>query len=159
MLFRSEGCLTEFTKEERLGEDDMWYCPDCKKHQPATKAVELWKVPDVLVFALKRFSAGRYARDKIDDFVDFPIEGFNMEQFVEGDKVERRLAEQSGVVVGEPESLIYDLYAVDNHYGGMGGGHCEPVLLLVGVEHWLTFSCPSRHRVRQEPRERQVVRL
>lgn len=125
-----EDCLREFTKEERLGEDDTWYCPDCKKHQQATKKVEIWKVPDVLVFNLKRFSASRYSRDKIDDLVSFPIKEFNMEPFVEGDKVEKRLAATGGVVVEEAESLIYDLYAVDNHYGGMGGGHCKFSLRL-----------------------------
>lgn len=122
-----EDCLHEFTKEERLGEDDTWYCPDCKKHQQATKKVEIWKVPDVLVFALKRFSSSRYSRDKIDDFVDFPIDGFNLESFVEGDKVEKRLALaealETGAPIVESDSLIYDLYAVDNHYGGLGGGH------------------------------------
>lgn len=116
-----QDCLTEFTKEERLGENDTWYCSDCKKHQQATKKVELWKVPDILVFAFKRFGSGRYTRDKIDDFVDFPLENFDMEPFVEGAKVERRLSGQIGEE--DPETLIYDLYAVDNHYGGMGGGH------------------------------------
>jgi ubiquitin carboxyl-terminal hydrolase 4/11/15 len=117
-------CLAEFTKEERLGEDDTWYCPDCKKHQQATKKVEIWKVPDVLVFNLKRFSASRYSRDKVEDLVEFPIDGFNLEPYVEGDKVERRLALSKGDGNSdEPDSLIYDLYAVDNHYGGLGGGH------------------------------------
>src|SRR5216683_1568474 len=32
-----QDCLDEFTKEEQLGEDDLWYCPQCKKHQQATK--------------------------------------------------------------------------------------------------------------------------
>src|SRR5579863_10000717 len=32
-----QDCLDEFTKEEQLGEDDPWYCPQCKKHQQATK--------------------------------------------------------------------------------------------------------------------------
>jgi ubiquitin C-terminal hydrolase len=116
-----QDCLTEFTKEERLGENDTWYCSVCKKHQQATKKVELWKVPDILVFAFKRFGSGRYTRDKIDDFVDFPLENFDMEPFVEGAKIERRLSGQTGEE--DPETLIYDLYAVDNHYGGMGGGH------------------------------------
>ncbi|GAA5927369.1 hypothetical protein JCM1841_002219 [Sporobolomyces salmonicolor] len=122
-----DQCLTEFTKEERLGEDDMWYCSACKEHKQATKKVEIWKAPDVLVFALKRFSSGRYTRDKIDDLVDFPLEGFDMEPFVEGDKVEKRLAERMGggqaPAISEPDSLVYDLYAVSNHFGGLGGGH------------------------------------
>jgi ubiquitin carboxyl-terminal hydrolase 4/11/15 len=66
-------CLTEFTKEERLGEDDMWYCGNCKEHKQATKKVELWKVPDVLVFALKRFSSSRYSRDKVCLFLSLPL--------------------------------------------------------------------------------------
>ncbi|GAA6040267.1 hypothetical protein JCM8097_009395 [Rhodosporidiobolus ruineniae] len=126
-----DDCLKEFTKEERLGEDDQWYCGSCKEHKQATKRVELWKVPDVVVFALKRFSSGRYSRDKLDDFVDFPLEGLDLEPFVEGDRVERRLAESlasSGVegqspAISEPDSLVYDLYAVSNHFGGLGGGH------------------------------------
>ncbi|BGP01124.1 Ubiquitin carboxyl-terminal hydrolase [Rhodotorula toruloides ATCC 204091] len=119
-------CLTEFTKEERLGEDDMWYCSRCKEFKQATKKVELWKVPDVLVFALKRFSSGRWSREKIDDLVDFPVlDGLDMEQFVQGDKVEQRLAQQmpDAPAISEPDSLVYDLYAVSNHFGGLGGGH------------------------------------
>jgi len=119
-------CLGEFTKEERLGEDDMWYCGTCKEHKQATKKVELWKVPDVLVFALKRFSSSRYSRDKIDDLVDFPIDGLDLTEWVEGDKVEHRLADEMGDAapsVTAPDSLTYDLYAVSNHFGGLGGGH------------------------------------
>ncbi|KAL8276325.1 hypothetical protein RQP46_011291 [Phenoliferia psychrophenolica] len=132
------SCLNEFTKEERLGEDDQWYCPDCKKHQQATKKVEIWKVPDVLVFALKRFSAGRYSRDKIDDFVDFPVEGFDVTEFVEGEAVERRIAKEEGRDE-ERESLIYDLYAVDNHYGGMGGGHYTAYAKNPENDKWYEF--------------------
>src|SRR6266702_4407881 len=51
-----QDCLDEFTREEELGEDDPWYCPQCKKHQQATKKFDLWSVPDVLVVHLKRFS-------------------------------------------------------------------------------------------------------
>ncbi|KAK4049142.1 hypothetical protein OIV83_004340 [Microbotryomycetes sp. JL201] len=116
-----QDCLAEFTKEEKLGENDTWYCSACKKHQQATKKVELWKVPDILVFAFKRFSSNRYSRDKIDDFIEFPLEHFDMTPYVEGDRVKKRLAGESEGEDGE--SLIYDLYAVDNHFGGLGGGH------------------------------------
>ncbi|KAM0786539.1 hypothetical protein ACM66B_001996 [Microbotryomycetes sp. NB124-2] len=119
-----QDCLAEFTKEEKLGENDTWYCSTCKKHQQATKKVELWKVPDILVFAFKRFSSNRYSRDKIDDFIEFPLENFDMTPYVEGDRVKKRLSgasEEDQEASGD--SLIYDLYAVDNHFGGLGGGH------------------------------------
>ncbi|KAL5361086.1 hypothetical protein BJX96DRAFT_151378 [Aspergillus floccosus] len=102
-------CLDEFNKEEILSENDAWYCPRCKEHRRASKKFELWKTPDILVMHLKRFSASRGFRDKLDVLVDFPVEGLDMSGRVEAPE--------------EGESLIYDLFAVDNHYGGLGGGH------------------------------------
>jgi ubiquitin carboxyl-terminal hydrolase 4/11/15 len=123
-----QECLDEFVREERLGEDDLWYCPKCKKHQQASKKFDLWKAPDVLVVHLKRFSSSRAMRDKIDTFVDFPIEGLNLEPMIEERKVARALA-AAGVdmealgVHDDGEPLVYDLFAVDEHLGGLGGGH------------------------------------
>ncbi|KAL1884440.1 hypothetical protein Plec18167_002028 [Paecilomyces lecythidis] len=102
-------CLDEFGKEEILSENDAWYCPRCKEHRRASKKFELWKTPDILVMHLKRFSANRGFRDKIDVVVDFPIEGLDL--------TGRVAAPEEG------KSQIYDLFAVDNHYGGLGGGH------------------------------------
>jgi ubiquitin carboxyl-terminal hydrolase 4/11/15 len=104
-----DQCLDEFGREEILSENDAWYCPRCKEHRRASKKFELWKTPDILVIHLKRFSASRGFRDKIDDLVDFPIEGLDL--------TDRVAAPEEG------ESLMYDLFAVDNHYGGLGGGH------------------------------------
>lgn len=28
--------------------DNAWYCSNCKKHQPATKKLDLWKVKKML---------------------------------------------------------------------------------------------------------------
>lgn len=85
-------CLLEFTKEEQLGEDDLWYCPRCKKHQQATKKFDIWTIPDILVVHLKRFSNSRALRDKIDVFVDFPVEGLYLESFCGEREVARSLA-------------------------------------------------------------------
>lgn len=102
-------CLDEFGKPETLSENDAWYCPRCKEHRRASKTFELWKAPDILVIHLKRFSVqGRFS-DKLDIFVDFPVEGLDLSSRV--------------VMQEEGKSPIYDLFAVDNHYGGLGGGH------------------------------------
>ena len=37
-------CIAQFTTTERLGADDPWYCPKCKKHQMASKKFDLWYV-------------------------------------------------------------------------------------------------------------------
>lgn len=134
-----EDCFKDFSKPEKLGEEDMWYCPRCQKHVQAIKTMQIWKVPDILVVHFKRFSNARtaYGRStKVDAFVEFPIEGLDLSDEVEGIKVARRLkaqaaerkvngaTKQEGMVEEEEEeSLIYDLFAVDNHFGGLGGGH------------------------------------
>jgi ubiquitin carboxyl-terminal hydrolase 4/11/15 len=103
-----EDCLDEFAKEEVLSAEDPWYCPRCKEHRRASKKFELWKCPDILVIHLKRFSNSRSFRDKIDAHIICPTEGLDL-----GGRV--------GVTDGKEQ--IYDLIAVDNHYGGLGGGH------------------------------------
>ena len=137
-------CLTEFTKEEQLGDDDLWYCPQCKKHQHATKKFDLWKAPDVLVVHLKRFSNSRTLRDKIDTHVDFPIEGLDLGELIGERQVAKRLiaagvdAEQMGLSNLE-EPLVYDLFGVDEHIGGLGGGHYRAYASNHMTEQWYHF--------------------
>ncbi|KAG8990581.1 CSN-associated deubiquitinating enzyme Ubp12, partial [Tulasnella sp. 427] len=139
-----EDCLDEFVKEEKLGEQDPWYCPRCKKHQQATKKFDIWKVPDILVVHLKRFSNSRMLRDKIDVLVDFPIEGLDLEGRVEQKIVAHRLAEEGldvqSLGVGDPnEPLLYDLFAVDEHMGGLGGGHYRAYAKNTDDNKWYHF--------------------
>ncbi|WWC64842.1 uncharacterized protein I303_107456 [Kwoniella dejecticola CBS 10117] len=124
-----EDCLDEFSKEETLGEDDLWYCPVCKKHQAATKKLEIYKAPDILVICIKRFGSSRRMGDKLDNLVNFPIDGLDLGERIGEKKVAESLKmsgsalEEFGMGEEEGENMIYDLYAVDNHFGGMGGGH------------------------------------
>lgn len=104
-----DDCLNEFGKEEILSEQDTWYCPRCKAHQRASKKFELWKIPDILVMHLKRFSSSAMRRDKLDVLVEFPIEGLDLSS--------RVIEHENG------KSEVYDLFAVDDHWGGLGGGH------------------------------------
>jgi hypothetical protein len=69
-----ERCLEEFTRAEKLSEEDSWYCPHCKVHRQATKKFDIWRLPNTLVVHLKRFGQSRSWRDKIDDMVKFPLE-------------------------------------------------------------------------------------
>ncbi|XP_075795728.1 ubiquitin carboxyl-terminal hydrolase 4 isoform X1 [Pelodiscus sinensis] len=103
-----KDCIELFTTMETLGEHDPWYCPNCKKHQQATKKFDLWSLPRILVVHLKRFSYNRYWRDKLDTVVEFPIRDLSMSPFV---------------CDPTADPYVYDLIAVSNHYGAMGVGH------------------------------------
>ncbi|KYO35554.1 ubiquitin carboxyl-terminal hydrolase 19 isoform A [Alligator mississippiensis] len=109
--FTLEQCLNLFTKPEVLAPEEAWYCPKCKQHREASKQLMLWRLPNVLIIQLKRFSFRSFIwRDKINDMVDFPVRSLDLSKFCIGQKEEQQLP-------------MYDLYAVINHYGGMIGGH------------------------------------
>lgn len=76
-------CITNFTKTETLGANDLWYCPTCKEHKQATKKFDIWDLPNVLIIHLKRFSYSRYWRDKLDTMIEYPIVGLDMGVHVE----------------------------------------------------------------------------
>lgn len=124
-----DECLAEFGKEEILSEQDMWYCPRCKEHRRASKKFELWKTPDVLIMHLKRFSSSGYRRDKLDVLVDFPMEGLDLStRVIEND---------------EGKTMIYDLFAVDDHWGGLGGGHYTAFAKNFFDDKWYEYNGKS----------------
>ncbi|XP_058105702.1 ubiquitin carboxyl-terminal hydrolase 8-like isoform X1 [Magnolia sinica] len=103
------ACLEAFLREEPLGPEDMWYCPCCKMHRQASKKLDLWRLPEILVIHLKRFSYSRFMKNKLEAFVDFPIRDLDLSNYIP---------------CKNGQSLnCYELYALSNHYGGMGGGH------------------------------------
>ncbi|KAL9545381.1 hypothetical protein MBANPS3_007173 [Mucor bainieri] len=122
------NCLDEFTGDEHLDDQDSWYCPRCKKHQRALKKMDIWKLPEIMVVHLKRFSQVRHWGNKVDTMIDFPLKELDM--------TDRVLGHQD-------ESLIYDLYAVDNHYGGMGGGHYTAFAQNIEDGEWYEFNDSS----------------
>uniref|UniRef100_A0A671RFS7 Ubiquitin carboxyl-terminal hydrolase 15 n=1 Tax=Sinocyclocheilus anshuiensis TaxID=1608454 RepID=A0A671RFS7_9TELE len=127
-FFKLKDCIELFTTKEKLGADDPWYCPDCKQHQQATKKLDLWSVPPVLVVHLKRFSYSRYMRDKLDLLVDFPLRDLDMSEFL---------------INPSAGPSRYDLIAVSNHYGGMGGGHYTAYAKNKEDQKWYNFDDSS----------------
>jgi len=102
-------CLSLFSSEEQLGVNDAWYCSECKDFRQAYKKFDIWTAPQILVVHLKRFSqVHRIWRERLDNLIDFPLDNFDITEYVIGPK---------------PSPPIYDLFAVSNHFGSMGGGH------------------------------------
>ena len=100
-----DECFNESSKSEVLSEDNAWYCSRCKERRRATKTLEIWTVPDILIIHLKRFSGARNFRDKI-----------------------------------EGKDLTYDLFAVDNHFGGLGGGHYTATAQNFFDKQWYDYN-------------------
>ncbi|RDX81236.1 Ubiquitin carboxyl-terminal hydrolase 8, partial [Mucuna pruriens] len=115
-------CLEAFLQEEPLGPEDM-YCPGCKKHCQASKKLDLWRLPEILVIHLKRFQYSRYMKNKLETYVDFPVDNLDLSAYI---------------AYGNGESYHYTLYAVSNHFGSMGGGHYT-AFVHHGGDQWYDF--------------------
>ncbi|KAJ3671901.1 hypothetical protein LUZ60_007980 [Juncus effusus] len=120
------ACLDAFLREEPLEPDeDMWLCPRCKEQRQASKKLDLWRLPDVLVIHLKRFSFSRSTKHKLETFVNFPIYGLDLTNYVANKK--------------SSQGLVYDLYALSNHYGSMASGHYTAHIKLLDENKWYSF--------------------
>ncbi|PUZ44791.1 hypothetical protein GQ55_8G152100 [Panicum hallii var. hallii] len=119
------ACLDAFLKEEPLVPEDMWYCPRCKEQRQASKKLDLWRLPEVLVIHLKRFSFSRSTKQKLETFVNFPIHDLDLTNYIANKK--------------SSERQMYELYAVSNHYGSMASGHYTAHIKLVDENRWYNF--------------------
>jgi len=120
-----DKCMSLYTSLERLGPEDPWYCNRCKEHKQATKKFDLWSAPRILVVHLKRFSyRNKYFREKLETLVSYPLRGLDL----------------SSHIIGPSDTApIYDLYAVSNHYGSLGGGHYTAYALNKSTNKWYKF--------------------
>ncbi|KAL0740437.1 hypothetical protein Bca4012_081950 [Brassica carinata] len=122
------SCLEKYLAEEPLGPDNMWDCPECKEKRQANKKLDLWKLPDILVLHLKRFKTSKYFVKKIDTFVNFPINDLDLSKYVKDKNGE--------------SYLLYELYAVNNHHGGIAVGHYTAYAKLIDDDDnkWYHFN-------------------
>ena len=75
--------LDHFTHPLRLDPQNAWYCSVCKDHKEGTKKDDVWLLPNVLIFHLKRFeytlSFARFPMaQKIRMPVHAPIDGLDL---------------------------------------------------------------------------------
>ena len=136
-------CFDLFIKPERLGEQNTWYCNKCKDHMKATKKMEIFRSPPILIIQLKRFkSQSNYgvSSGRLSYQVDCPLENLDLTSYIQYQQTipiqnskkskskqgeEEAKSEEGGSEsnIGVTEKPIYDLYAISNHYGSMGFGH------------------------------------
>jgi ubiquitin C-terminal hydrolase len=108
-------CLTEFCKVQRLSLEDNWRCPRCKDFREGLQNMNLWRLPDLLTFHIKRFNMSARWREKLTTKVNFPLTGLDLNEWCH--------KESPAIQVDGDDSHVYDLVGVMNHYGSMTGGH------------------------------------
>ena len=123
--------MNYFSVEETLRGDDKWYCGKCKDHVNAQKRMEIYRAPEYLIIHLKRFAHTRntmFGARKLNDYIDFPIEGLDLTNYI----VQNRNKNDS-------TKVIYDLYAISNHFGSLSGGHYTAYAKNCVYKKWYDF--------------------
>lgn len=69
------SCLRAFTSCERL--EQRYHCAHCRSAQPATKKLQIWRLPPILVVHLKRFQYVNNKWIKSQKVVNFPFQDFD----------------------------------------------------------------------------------
>jgi len=97
--------------------------------------MELFKVPKILIVNLKRFRTNRVSSigtffypssaSKITSLVEFPTKALDLKNYVLGKS---------------EDPLIYDLFAISNHFGNMGGGHYTAYAKNAEKQGWFDFN-------------------
>ncbi|XP_043910495.1 ubiquitin carboxyl-terminal hydrolase 32 isoform X2 [Protopterus annectens] len=143
-----DSCLRAFTSEEELGEDEMYYCSKCKTHRLATKKLDLWRLPPVLIVHLKRFQFVNGRWIKSQKIVKFPRESFDPSAFLvprEANWIYRKFSSCHLDGHTDSRTLSGELKKLDGaNSSGTGNGD-----ILVGVP--LSFSTNMLNNVKASP--------
>ena len=103
-----EECIDSYTSTETFAKGNEYLCSLCKEKVLATRKTTFWTSPERMIIQLKRFECNRKTTHKNSTLVKFPIKGL---------KLDKNMSEHS------EKNVTYDLYAVINHMGSLGGGH------------------------------------
>jgi ubiquitin carboxyl-terminal hydrolase 8 len=129
-----DDCMDLYLKEDVLKGANQYYCGKCKEHVDGTKKQDIWMLPPVLIVHLKRFKYNDYGKvgSKNDASIRYPVTEWDLKS---------RVKSERGVY---PK---YDLYAVSNHMGGLGGGHYTAHTLNRFDDTWYEFNDSSYRSV------------
>ena len=59
-----QDCIRLFTQRERMSGDNKWKCPKCNALREVEKAIEIWKLPPILIIILKRLEKKEGLREE-----------------------------------------------------------------------------------------------
>ena len=127
-------CLELYCKKEILQGDNVWYCPKCKTHVSASKKLDLWMLPPILIIHLKRFKVDHSSstfchstnrRTKLNNSIQYPIKNLDLSNMLQS---------------SNHEKPIFDLYAISHHVGDLTSGHYTAQALNRNDNKWYNFN-------------------
>lgn len=131
------GCLDRFTRPERLGSDQKFFCQQCQVRQESLKQMSIRKLPLVSCFHIKRFEHShiRKMSRKIDRYLQFPF-SLDMGPYLSSSILRSRYGNRILPFEGDEMdnssevSSKFELFAVITHSGKLDAGHYVTYLRL-----------------------------
>ncbi|KAL1553718.1 ubiquitinyl hydrolase 1 [Salvia divinorum] len=131
------GCLDHFTRPERLGSDQKFFCQKCQVRQESLKQMSIRKLPLVSCFHIKRFehSPIRKMSRKVDRYLQFPF-SLDMAPYLSSSILRSRYGNRIFPYDGDEQeaaselSSQFELFAVITHSGKLDAGHYVTYLRL-----------------------------
>jgi ubiquitin C-terminal hydrolase len=122
-------CFDLYTEMELMNDkDNLYYNETTKEYIDSYKEIKFWSLPKILIIVLKRFNNNG---DKINKLISFPKEKLDLCKYCVGYK---------------KQSYVYDLFAISNHTGSLGGGHYYAYCKMED-EKWYNFNDTSVTKV------------
>ncbi|CAD8072992.1 unnamed protein product [Paramecium sonneborni] len=144
-------CLKFSEQPEQLDEENTWYCNQCKDHVRAFKVMEIYKTPKILIFHLKRFkNSNKLFKSKLETLIDFPIQDFDIREFVQNHHLPSQFTTENPENPKCNNPIYYDLYAISNHFGGLGGGHYTAFAKNYYDNIWYNFDDSAVNAIRED---------
>lgn len=124
-----ESAFVNFCLPEVLDGKDRYRCENCNELVQSTKTLTLKSLPPVLCVQLKRFRHDSYFSSKLNNVVEYPVEGLDLRHFLHKE------------FIGSPlsSSSEYDLLGIVNHRGSFNGGHYVAYCRDLDTGRWLEF--------------------
>ncbi len=134
-----DDCLNLFCEEEFLSGDERWFCSKCQRLVDATKKIDLFMLPPILIIHLKRFEYNSHRWTKIDQSLSYPINNWDLSDFVKRKR-------GNSTTTNHGIFPMYDLYAVLHHEGDVGYGHYTAHAKNRFDGEWYIFNDSQCHR-------------
>tara|TARA_B110000305_G_C19450397_1_gene647537 strand:- start:676 stop:1707 length:1032 start_codon:yes stop_codon:yes gene_type:complete len=98
-------CFDLYTESEELKGENAWLNEKTNKKEDVTKKLSFWSLPTIMIIDLKRFTQ---SLNKNNATIDIPLNNLDMRKYVNE---------------YNPESYVYELFGVCNHFGDVNNGH------------------------------------
>tara|TARA_B100001093_G_scaffold53199_1_gene45126 strand:+ start:6797 stop:7852 length:1056 start_codon:yes stop_codon:yes gene_type:complete len=125
--FDIKECMEKWIEKEVL--DDKLTCDFCGLKSKVSKKCSIFNPPKVLVIQLKRFERNNYGNltNKLNNKVNFPINNLDISDYVSNPILKK-------------ENCLYNLMAVNLHYGVANSGHYYSVVKNRSDNLWYVFN-------------------